>query len=134
MAPSVTDVPDISESVSNPPKHPSAGPINISLIGAAAFAKAAQAEGSQTFSLSLKDEEVSGRSATAASSGSDTEGVPECYHDFADLFSKSKAKNLAPHHDYDLKIEIKDGAILRLLNYSPDNKPIGPNTSPPLIW
>ena len=38
------------------------------------------------------------------------EGVPECYHDFADVFSKSKAKNLAPHRDYDLKIEIEDGA------------------------
>jgi len=41
MAPSVTDIPDVSKSVSNPLKHPSAGPINISLIGAAAFAKAA---------------------------------------------------------------------------------------------
>jgi len=38
------------------------------------------------------------------------EGVPECYHDFADVFSKSKAKNLAPHQDYNLKIEIEDGA------------------------
>jgi len=47
-----------------------------------------------------------------ASSGSDTEGVPECYHDFADVFSKSKAKNLAPHRDYNLKIEIEDGAKL----------------------
>jgi len=110
MAPSVTDVPDVSKSVSDPPKQPSAGPINISLIGAAAFAKAAWAEGSQTFSLSLKDEEASGHSATMASSSSDTEGVPKCYHDFADVFSKSKAKNLAPHRDYDLKIEIEDGA------------------------
>jgi len=110
MAPSVTDVPDVSESVSDLPKQPSTGPINISLIGAAAFSKAARAEGSQTFSLSLKDEEVSGRSATKASSSSDTEGVPECYHNFADVFSKSKAKNLAPHRDYDLKIEIEDGA------------------------
>jgi len=46
MAPSITDVPDVSISISNPPKQPSAGPINISLIGAAAFAKAARAEGS----------------------------------------------------------------------------------------
>ena len=110
MAPSVTDVPDVSEFVSDPPKQPSSGPINISLIGTAAFAKAAWAEGSQTYSLSLKDEEVSGCSVTTASSGSDTEGVPECYHDFADVFSKRKAKNLAPHRDYDLKIEIEDGA------------------------
>jgi len=110
MAPSVTDVPDVSESVSDPLKSPSAGPININLIGTAAFAKAAWAEGSQTYSLSLKDEEVSGHSATTTSSNSDMEGVPECYHNFADVFSKSKAKNLAPHQDYDLKIEIEDGA------------------------
>jgi len=110
MAPSVTDVPDISESVSDLPKISSAGPINISLIGATAFAKAAWAEGSQTFSLSLKDEEASGHSATTTSSSSDTEGVPECYHDFADVVSKSKAKTLAPHQDYDLKIEIEDDA------------------------
>jgi len=110
MAPSVTEVPDISESVSDPPKITSTGPINISLIGATAFAKAAWAEGSQTFSLSLKDEEVSGCSMTTAPSGSDTEGVPEFYHNFADVFSKSKAKNLAPHWDYNLKIEIEDGA------------------------
>jgi len=110
MTPSITEVPDISESVSDPPKITSTGPINISLIGATAFAKAAWAEDSQTFSLSLKYEEVSGRSTTTAPSGSDTEGVPECYHNFADVFSKSKAKNLAPHWDYNLKIEIEDGA------------------------
>jgi len=110
MASSVTNVPDVSKSISDPPKSPSAGPINISLIGAAAFVKAAWAEGSQTFFLSLKDEEASGHSATMTSSSSDMEGVPECYHDFSDVFSKSKAKNLAPHRDYDLKIEIEEGA------------------------
>jgi len=92
MAPSITDVPDISKSIYNPPKSPSAGPINISLIGATDFAKAAWAEGSQTFSLSLKDEEASGRSVTTTSSSSDTEGVPECYHNFADDFPKVKPK------------------------------------------
>jgi len=64
----------------------------------------------QTFSLSLKDEEASGHSATTASSGSDMKGVPKCYYDFADVFSKSKAKTLAPHQDYNLKIKIEDGA------------------------
>ena len=38
------------------------------------------------------------------------ERVPKFYHNFADLFSKSKAKNLAPHWDYNLKIEIEEGA------------------------
>ena len=37
-------------------------------------------------------------------------GVPKCYYDFADVFSKSKAKTLAPHQDYNLKIKIEDGA------------------------
>jgi len=106
MAPSVTDIPDVSKSISDLLKHPSAGPINISLIGTTAFAKAAQAEGSQTFSLSLKDEEASGRSATMASSSSNMEGVPECYHNFADVFFKSKAKK--PSSSLRLRIEDRD--------------------------
>jgi len=56
MAPSITDIPDVSESASNLPKYPSAGPINISLIGAAAFAKAVTIASTHvqfTFSFSL---------------------------------------------------------------------------------
>ena len=102
MAPSITDIPDVSESISDPPKHPSAGPINISLIGATAFAKAAWAEGSQTFSLSLKDEEASGCSPIQRV-------FPNAITTLLMYFLKVKPK-LAPHRDYDLKIEIEDGA------------------------
>ena len=38
------------------------------------------------------------------------DGVPEEYHDFADVFSKSKAGVLAEHHPYDLKITLEEGA------------------------
>jgi hypothetical protein len=34
--------------------------------------------------------------------------VPECYHNFADVFSEQEAKTLPPHQDYDLKIETED--------------------------
>ena len=36
-------------------------------------------------------------------------GVPPDYHDFADVFSKSKADMLAPHHEHDLKINLEEG-------------------------
>ena len=35
--------------------------------------------------------------------------VPEDYHDFADIFSKSKAGKLANHRPYDLKITLDEG-------------------------
>ena len=36
--------------------------------------------------------------------------VPKEYHNFTDIFSKSKASMLADHCPYDLKITLKDGA------------------------
>ena len=41
----------------------------------------------------------------------DLEGVPEDYHDFADVFSKVKADMLAPYQPYDLKITLEDGTL-----------------------
>jgi Reverse transcriptase (RNA-dependent DNA polymerase)/RNase H-like domain found in reverse transcriptase len=37
--------------------------------------------------------------------------LPKEYHDFADVFSKSKADTLAPHQPYDLKIQLEDSAL-----------------------
>lgn len=37
-------------------------------------------------------------------------GVPEEYHKYADVFSKSKADILPEHRLYDLKITLEDGA------------------------
>ena len=52
----------------------------------------------------------------------DLSAVPEEYRDFADVFSKAKASVLAPHQEYDLKIELEEGANLppgRLYSLSP---------------
>ena len=38
----------------------------------------------------------------------DLSGVPPDYHDFANVFSKSKADTLAPHCEYNLKINLED--------------------------
>ena len=52
----------------------------------------------------------------------DLSAVPEEYCDFADIFSKAKASVLAPHREYNLKIELDEGANLppgRLYSLSP---------------
>ena len=89
---------------------------HISIIGTAAFARARKLPGVQCFSLSLSDFAVSGKSASASTDDPDLSQIPEEYHDYADVFSKSKADTLAPHHLYDLKIDLEDGA----------SPPIGP--------
>jgi len=33
--------------------------------------------------------------------------IPEEYHEYANVFSKSKAETLAPHHPYDLQINLE---------------------------
>jgi hypothetical protein len=41
----------------------------------------------------------------------DHKDIPQEYHDFTDVFSKSKADSLAPHRPYDLKIVLEAGAM-----------------------
>jgi len=40
----------------------------------------------------------------------DLSNVPSEYHEFANVFSKTKAEVLIPHHPYDLKINLEEGA------------------------
>ncbi|KAG6328344.1 hypothetical protein ID866_10745 [Astraeus odoratus] len=40
----------------------------------------------------------------------DLSSVPPEYHDFTDVFSKAKATELPPHHDFNLKIDLEEGA------------------------
>ena len=68
--------------------------------------------GSQCYRLNLSDISVSARTATTSEEPPDLSQIPKEYHDFADVFSKSKAYNLAPHRPYDLKIDIEEGATL----------------------
>jgi len=49
-------------------------------------------------------------SATTPADSPNLSAVPEVYHDFADVFSKAKATMLAPHREYDLRIDLEEGA------------------------
>jgi len=40
----------------------------------------------------------------------DLSNVSSEYHEFANIFSKTKAENLSPHYPYDLKINLEEGA------------------------
>ena len=48
-------------------------------------------------------------SMTTSETKVDMSTVPKDYHDFADVFSKSKASKLADHRPYDLKIILDEG-------------------------
>ena len=94
-----------------PNSPPSSAPY-ISLIGTAAFAHASKLPGATNFTLYICAEDAKLRSA-ATSPPVDTPnmaGVPTTYHNFADVFSKAKATTLAPHREYDLHIDLEEGA------------------------
>ena len=71
-------------------------------------------QGSQCFRLQVATPEAMGQSATNILDPVNLDGVPKKYHDFADVFSKSKASVLANHCPYDLKITLEEGASLPL--------------------
>ena len=97
------------------PVPPSEGPSalkapHIALVNSVAFLRSSKLPGSQTFSFNLHRPDVSAKSASPSSEEPvDLSGVPEEYHEFADVFSKKHANTLAPHRQYDLKINLEDG-------------------------
>jgi Reverse transcriptase (RNA-dependent DNA polymerase) len=97
-----------AEAVLNPSKEAP----RVLLLNAAAFFRACKLEGSRWFQLNLAEPEpeTSARTASVKPEPVDLKDVPKEYHDFADVFSKSKADSLAPHRPYDLKITLEDGA------------------------
>ena len=101
-----------SEPISEPASEPSAStaPPNVtdsqpkpsvSLISAAAFARAVKLEGSKVFALDLTTPELRARGVSPGifedQEPENLNGVPAEYHDFADVFSKKRADTLAPH-------------------------------------
>ena len=84
----------------------------VSLIGAAAFVHTCKLPRAMNFTLYICTEDAKLRSASA-SPPVDTpnlSGVPQEYHNFADVFSKAKATMLTPHHEYNLRIDLEEGA------------------------
>src|SRR5882672_7229994 len=84
-------------------------PLRVTLINAAAYCRTSKLEGSDCFQLQISLPEVTSHSMTTSEIPVDMSSVPEDYHDFADVFSKSKAGKLADHRPYDLKITLDEG-------------------------
>ena len=85
------------------------GQPNIAIIGAAAFLCVSKLPGSHNFELCLRSSDIQSNSAKLAET-SDLSNVSSKYHKFADIFSKTKAETLPPHHSYNLKINLEEGA------------------------
>ena len=64
--------------------------------------------GSHNFELCLCPLDIQANS-TKLTETPDLSNVPSEYHEFANVFSKTKAEILPPHHPYDLKINLEEG-------------------------
>ena len=85
-----------------------------------AYVRICKLEGSIQFSIQLQPDST--LQAASADAVPNLSTVPEEYRDFTNVFSKAKASVLAPHWEYDLKIELEEGANLlpgRLYSLSP---------------
>jgi len=89
-----------SETSPSNPKRP-----HIAIISAPALLQASRLLGSKTFSLQFHST-IQAKSTTI-SEKIDLSAIPEEYHEYADVFSKSKAETLAPHRPYDLQIDLE---------------------------
>ena len=67
-------------------------------------------QGSQCFRLQVVTPEATGQLVSVSPVTVNLDGVPEEYHDFADVFSKTKAGVLVDHRPYNLKITLEEGA------------------------
>ena len=82
----------------------------VTLINAKVFKRKSTMQGSQCFRLQVATPETTGWLVSASLVTVNLDKVPEEYHDFVDVFSKTKAGVLADHCPYDLKITLKEGA------------------------
>ena len=85
-------------------------PPRVTLINASVFARACKLKDTQCFQLQISVPEATGHSV-ATSAPVDLSTLPEEYHNFTDVFSKSKAGKLADHRLYDLKITLDEGTV-----------------------
>ena len=82
---------------------------NIAIIGAAAFLYTSKLPDFHNFELCFHSSDIQTNSAKLVEAP-DLSNVPSKYHEFTDIFSKTKAEVLAPHCSYDLKINLEEGA------------------------
>ena len=98
---SAVSIPVSETSISNS-KQP-----NIAIIGTTAFLHTSKLLGSHNFELCLYSSDIQANSTKLAETP-DLFNVPSKYHEFADVFNKTKAEVLASHCPYDLKINLKE--------------------------
>jgi len=84
-------------------------PPHISLINAATFVRVCKSEGSTKYQLQLCPANSAKVWSSSISTLLDLDIVPLEYHYYVDVFSKAKASELPPHHNYHLKIDLKEG-------------------------
>jgi len=82
--------------------------LNIAIISTAAFLYASKLLGSHNFELCLCSLDIQANSTKLAETP-DLSNILSEYHEFADVFSKTKAEVLSPHRSYDLKINLEEG-------------------------
>ena len=82
---------------------------NIAIIGATAFLYVSKLPDSSNFELYLHSSDIQANS-TELAKAPDLYNVSSKYHEFADVFSKTKAKVLTSHCPYDFKINLEEGA------------------------
>jgi len=101
---------------------PACAPPHISLVNAVTFNHVCKLEGSIWFLLQLLPSEEAKAWSSSSSSPLELTSVPPEYCNYADVFSKAKASELPPHCDYDLKINLEEGAsppLVTLYSLSP---------------
>jgi len=84
------------------------GRSNIAIISAAVFLHASKLLGSHNFELCLHFLDIQAN-FTKFAEASDFSNVSSKYHEFTDVFSKTKAEDFTPHHPYNLKINLEGG-------------------------
>ena len=82
---------------------------NITIIGAAALLCTSILLSSKNFELCLCSLDIQTNS-TKLAEAPDLSNISSKYHEFANVFSKTKAETLPPHHFYNLKINLEEGA------------------------
>jgi len=82
---------------------------NIAIIGAVAFLCTSKLPGFSNFELYLHSLDIQANSAKLIEAP-DLSNVPSKYHEFANIFSKTKAEVLTPYCHYNLKINLEEGA------------------------
>jgi len=99
----MVSIPTSKTSVSNS-KQP-----NITIIDITAFLHTSKLPGFHNFKLCLCSSDIQANS-TKLAEAPNLSNVPSEYHEFTDIFSKTKAEVLAPHCLYNLKINLKESA------------------------